>query len=240
MTSSLPSSSAWFLGLLAIMVTTTSMVAADSSDSSCTLNCPADAPCQLGEADFSSHEISLEHGSNHGMHCACPYGWTGILCDHRYETCDNSHRCYHGGECISGSTDNFGNDQLFCDCTKAVAADGTQYVGKYCETPFEKICDHTGEHFCVNSGDCNPNYPYVSTRKKRLSIVIKSLQKYLTFSFVICALLEPWMPTLVSVLMVLKAFIVNSKRELCPTVLQIVRTTGFASSEFTILPKWIG
>jgi hypothetical protein len=126
----------------------------------CTLNCPSDAPCQLGEADFSAHVIDMET-SHGGMHCGCPYGWTGVLCDHKYEACDTSHRCYHGGECVPGIQDKYGNDQLFCDCTEAVASDGTRFVGKYCETPFEKVCDETGEHFCVNGGDCNPDYPYV-------------------------------------------------------------------------------
>jgi len=67
--------------------------------------------------------------------------------------------CYHGGQCVPGLSDKYGNDQLFCDCTSAIASDGTQYVGKYCETPFEQLCDQSGDTFCVNGGECNPSYP---------------------------------------------------------------------------------
>ena len=128
----------------------------------CTLACPIDAPCVSAQADFSHHSITLEHGT--GMHCSCPAGWTGLLCDHKYESCDSegNHACYHGGECIAGLHDKYGNDQLFCDCTKAIdGVTGQKYVGKYCETPFDKVCSSSeGEDiFCVNGGDCNPDYP---------------------------------------------------------------------------------
>ena len=55
-------------------------------------------------------------------------GWTGILCDQKYETCtnQNGHECYNGGECILGLQDKYGNEQLFCDCSNAKG-----YVGKY-------------------------------------------------------------------------------------------------------------
>ena len=82
-------------------------------------------------------------------------GWTGILCDQKYETCTNQkgHECYNGGECILGLEDKFGNDQLFCDCTKARG-----FVGKYCETPFVQRCAED-EVACVNGSSCNPEYP---------------------------------------------------------------------------------
>ena len=94
-------------------------------------------------------------------------GWTGVYCDHKYETCDNQegHTCYHGGECIPGLEDKYGNEQLFCDCTKARGPDGERYVGKYCEVPFEQACNNPEEEdddellFCVNGGTCNPEYP---------------------------------------------------------------------------------
>jgi hypothetical protein len=133
----------------------------------CTLDCPVDAPCTVGSADFTKHNLALGLTSDGTMHCACPFGWTGLLCDHKYESCTETddHACYHGGSCIPGLSDRYGNDQLFCDCTDAVASDGTHYVGKYCETPFDQICDHSHDDdglFCVNGGECNPNYEYVS------------------------------------------------------------------------------
>jgi hypothetical protein len=101
-----------------------------------------------------SHYIFLTHT-----------GWTGLFCDKRFETCDNQagHTCYHGGECIPGLEDKYGNEQLFCDCTNARGSDGTKYVGKYCESPFEQVCNPGASDdeliFCVNGGECNPNFP---------------------------------------------------------------------------------
>eukprot|EP00934_Nitzschia_sp_Nitz4_P001059 Nitzschia sp. Nitz4//scaffold165_size50357//21867//26251//NITZ4_007022-RA/size50357-exonerate_est2genome-gene-0.36-mRNA-1//-1//CDS//3329538135//1059//frame0 len=125
----------------------------------CTLECPLDAPCTFGAAEYS-HQNELNLATEEfGMHCQCPVGWTGVYCDHRYESCSESQDCYHGGQCIHGSLDAFGNQQLVCDCTDAVASDGTRYVGKYCETPFEKSCSYDDDLlFCVNGGDCNPNF----------------------------------------------------------------------------------
>ena len=82
-------------------------------------------------------------------------GWTGILCDKKYEICTNQkgHECYNGGECILGLEDKYGNEQLFCDCSKARG-----FVGKYCETPFVQRCGED-EVACVNGGACNPEYP---------------------------------------------------------------------------------
>ena len=89
--------------------------------------------------------------------------WTGVQCTHKFDTCDDQHQCYHGGKCIPGLKDIFGNTQLFCDCSEAYGNDGTRYGGKYCETPFLNSCginDSNGkEMFCINGGDCNPNYP---------------------------------------------------------------------------------
>lgn len=133
----------------------------DRSVQECTLECPIDAPCTFGEALFQHQNAIHLETSVQNMHCACPPGWTGILCDHKYESCSNNHDCFHGGECLEGEVrDAFGNQQLLCDCTSAKTTDGFRYVGKYCETPFEKSCSTENEDlFCVNGGDCNPNYP---------------------------------------------------------------------------------
>lgn len=122
----------------------------------CTLDCPTDAPCTFGETPFASPNEPAENG----MHCACPPGWTGVYCDHKYESCSDSHDCYHGGECLGNElVDSFGNPQLVCDCSNAKTADGVSYVGKYCEIPFEMSCSpDNDELFCVNGADCNPNY----------------------------------------------------------------------------------
>ena len=157
--------------LLLLLLFTTATVRA-ASGGACTLECPVDAPCTVGQAQFThSNDVVQLATSVQGMHCACPPGWTGVLCDHRYESCNaGSHDCFHGGRCVSGDAsmvDAFGNPQLLCDCSNAQTTDttnngggsGIQYVGKYCETPFEKACSASDNSlFCVNGADCNPNY----------------------------------------------------------------------------------
>ncbi|KAG7356933.1 EGF-like domain containing protein [Nitzschia inconspicua] len=148
--------------------TTTNGVIRNKRDA-CTLNCPATAPCRFGAADFSGHVMELGETVHNGMHCDCPMGWTGLFCDKRFEACDNQagHTCYHGGKCVPGLEDKYGNEQLFCDCSEARGIDGTKYVGKYCETPFEQICNPGASDddliFCVNGGECNPNFPETSS-----------------------------------------------------------------------------
>ena len=142
----------------------------------CTLNCPWDAPCVM----------SGEAGQPQKQHCACPPGWTGLLCQTKYESCsirgNNEDRCFHGGKCIEEAFDDFGNPQLMCDCSTAMSTlienEGgsgssgtkqtvTKYVGKYCEHALEQQCDTQNvDRFCVNGGDCNPNVEYVSTSRR--------------------------------------------------------------------------
>ncbi len=40
----------------------------------CTLNCPDDAPCRIGRADFSDRVVELGETHINGMHCDCPVG----------------------------------------------------------------------------------------------------------------------------------------------------------------------
>ena len=150
--------------------------------STCDLSCDhPDAVCVQGSATFDSHPVPQDalfsfHASQdvNGMHCSCPTGWTGVTCDTVFETCDytssssssssssatGSHKCYHGGKCVPGLLDDFGNDQLFCNCENAIDSQGNQYAGKYCEHKATTFCDSDDDsHFCLNEGDCNPNYP---------------------------------------------------------------------------------
>lgn len=161
-----------YLSLLAFGVTinyevqSSYLQSTDKRNNICDLGCPRNAPCRFGKADFSGRKDFLKTETDrNGMHCDCPIGWTGILCDKKYESCtnQNGHECYNGGECILGLQDKYGNEQLFCDCSNA---DG--YVGKYCETPLEQKCwtnhNEDGYSFCVNGGECNPSFPESSSR----------------------------------------------------------------------------
>eukprot|EP00538_Stauroneis_constricta_P012494 CAMPEP_0119559076 /NCGR_PEP_ID=MMETSP1352-20130426/11797_1 /TAXON_ID=265584 /ORGANISM="Stauroneis constricta, Strain CCMP1120" /LENGTH=1231 /DNA_ID=CAMNT_0007606639 /DNA_START=288 /DNA_END=3983 /DNA_ORIENTATION=- len=143
-----------------------SWVTTVTANDECTLECPLDAPCTFGDGtalDDHSHadgKLSLD-----GMHCDCPYGWTGIQCDHKYETCSlkekGEHHCHHGGKCVSGFIDRYGNEQPYCDCRDAVTHGGTRFTGKYCETEVVATCSDTNpHHFCVHGGECNMNYEF--------------------------------------------------------------------------------
>jgi len=136
----------------------------------CTLDCPSFAPCTIGKANFADHTVvELGTDNENNMHCQCPIGLTGLYCDVVYESCDNQpgHTCYHGGSCVPGLEDKYGNEQLFCDCSSA-EKDGVEYVGKFCETKKTHICntgaDEDDQVFCVNGGECNPSYPNTSSQ----------------------------------------------------------------------------
>lgn len=140
------------------------VAATDSTD--CNLECKNDTPCVEGPADFSDHP-TLTNGDTFsfhqeterdGMHCSCPHGWTGLLCDRKYESCDGTHTCYHGGRCIPGLQDVFGNEQLFCDCSSTEDDMGNSYVGKFCEHQSVTTCPNS-DNFCVNEGTCNLAFP---------------------------------------------------------------------------------
>jgi hypothetical protein len=49
----------------------------ENSNKSCDLECPRNAPCRFGNADFSGRMDALTAGTEthrNGMHCDCPIG----------------------------------------------------------------------------------------------------------------------------------------------------------------------
>eukprot|EP00543_Licmophora_paradoxa_P004740 CAMPEP_0202454642 /NCGR_PEP_ID=MMETSP1360-20130828/12321_1 /ASSEMBLY_ACC=CAM_ASM_000848 /TAXON_ID=515479 /ORGANISM="Licmophora paradoxa, Strain CCMP2313" /LENGTH=106 /DNA_ID=CAMNT_0049074001 /DNA_START=116 /DNA_END=433 /DNA_ORIENTATION=- len=105
-----------------------------ADDSQCTLQCMNDSICMKGTTDFSDHPtkdgVPLEfhvNGDKDGYHCSCPHGFTGLKCGRKYANCnDGVHKCYHGGKCLEGLEDIYGNDQLYCDCSEAQDDNGMQ------------------------------------------------------------------------------------------------------------------
>jgi hypothetical protein len=173
-----------FLALVVILSTVSRNANAQSNNSnkkSCDLDCPSFAPCVFGYADFSERKVDVvkqlggtaTHQS--GMHCDCPIGWTGLFCDIKYDSCTSNnqarHECYNGAECMIGLEDQYGNEQLFCNCDKV-----NGYVGKYCETlirdddPFIPSQDDDNDPFVSQNDDDNDpfipqnddNDPFVS------------------------------------------------------------------------------
>jgi hypothetical protein len=145
----------------------------------------------MGEADYSSsmHPIDALDGTStdfgdktsvDGMHCTCPSGFTGVLCDVEFESCNqDTHPCYNNGKCVpglvtnnatTGSTGSSGSGssssssssepQLYsCNCADAIV-NGIPHVGKYCEHAANEFCDDAKTIFCIH-GTCNRDYPYV-------------------------------------------------------------------------------
>ena len=150
-------------------------IRADDGDLFCPFPCFHGSQCAWGAADFSDHphpngeplDIHVED-SRLGKHCECTEGFTGLRCAKKYKSCnDGQHFCYHGGECISGLEDQFGNEQLFCDCTNAVDEHGVRFIGKYCEVPTEQPCNLDRSVFCVNGGYCKDDFEDATHRPCR-------------------------------------------------------------------------
>jgi hypothetical protein len=158
----------WYSAVLAALATLClqSSVRAQTSSylatvSGCPLDCQGDAVCIQGETDFGilvaiEDQVPwMQDHDSRGFYCQCPSGRTGILCEREYETCgDGSHFCFHGGKCVSGLKDEFGNGQHYCDCGDA-EHDGKNYAGKFCEAEAGDVCGTTVESglvFCTNGG----------------------------------------------------------------------------------------
>jgi hypothetical protein len=151
------------LAAAAALSSTTTLVSAQNCNLDCGVN-----DCVEGSALFEDHfrdpdgsTFDFHKTTNvNDEHCACPPGSTGVLCETIYQSCSiGNHKCYHGGKCEDGLVDVFGNDQLFCDCEDATDDEGNQYAGKYCEHKATTFCSDDDSHFCLNEGDCNPDYP---------------------------------------------------------------------------------
>jgi hypothetical protein len=112
----------------------------------CTDNliCNHEAACVKGVANFTVH-MGMPNNTDlqefidttppdflavsqiDNQHCFCPMGWTGVTCEVKFESCDQTHPCFHGGQCILGLNDRYGNEQLFCNCDNAVDQEGNKY-----------------------------------------------------------------------------------------------------------------
>ncbi|KAL7578439.1 hypothetical protein ACA910_012830 [Epithemia clementina (nom. ined.)] len=174
-------------------------VAATVAETECgLLTCQHGATCEDGPPNFDDHQ--LEDGSflyihqqqpeGADYHCECPARYTGAQCDIPYQKCGDKHKCYFGGECLTGLEDVLEPDELFCDCSMAEDSEGGRHVGKYCEhllsgeldtwpASFQSVLDpsvpvredgkykchidgRTEDYSCLFDSKCNPDYPLVS------------------------------------------------------------------------------
>ena len=154
-----------------------------------------DAPCLSGRYDVSDHAMYDPDGNESyqspmGIHCACPHGWTGQLCNIPFETCSGSHKCYHGGQCVPDAYDVYGNEQLRCDCYNVMdPATGDPCVGDFSEHRVPNFCHYNAqgvadgsdkENFCTFGESLRSQVPLrkqhalsVSTRPHRRALRVR-------------------------------------------------------------------
>jgi hypothetical protein len=116
----------------------------------CVLNTAAD-PSLGFDGVWASHDI--------GMHCQCPKGFTGTLCEHKVEVCGNlDHVCLHGSKCKQDADGSYG-----CECSSSWTKE-SRFAGKFCQHHHTDVCTPSGvpeysdgmalPAFCVNDGVC--------------------------------------------------------------------------------------
>lgn len=120
------------------------------------LPCENGSTCKMGKADFGYHGTLnlpfLNKTAEEYMHCVCPEGFTGVLCEHHVQTCgDNEHACFNGATCVKKK-----DEQYSCDCM--TTHNTNAYAGHMCEHAATSFCEYgvaVSKHsFCVNGGTC--------------------------------------------------------------------------------------
>lgn len=141
-----------------------------SDEQRCGLDCKNGSFCAVGGQETDGHPVDPSTGGpleyhetldKDGWHCECLSGFTGLECEHSYETCNNGrHVCYNGGSCILPEAV-LEDDKLYCDCRTAGVDPldpSKRYAGKFCEKLVDisvEDCDRTS---CHNDGSCKADY----------------------------------------------------------------------------------
>jgi len=119
----------------------------------CSLACENNGHCFFGETPETSPYDSFDISSPSlisGMHCKCPSGYAGFLCETAIEVCGNfEHHCKNSGKCV------IEGNEYTCDCDND--STDTSYAGVNCENPATSFCIGPGaskEFFCTNEGVC--------------------------------------------------------------------------------------
>jgi len=136
--------------------------------SECTLSCRNGGKCIFGIKDYGDHEDMEESSisgnpnfAKHegGMHCVCPDGYTGLICQIPAEKCGNELYCYNGAEC-NRAVNSDGTSRSFCNCATAASNNNDKsFAGMGCQHQSGVFCDPNAsmrkdQAFCVNGGTC--------------------------------------------------------------------------------------
>jgi hypothetical protein len=126
----------------------------EMDDTKCDLKCQNGGVCKVGvkengvlegiaQNSVPSLNLTDDSGSSF-MHCVCPDGYYGNLCESLVDVCgNNEHMCLHGGKCIRND-----QDEHACDCTteETEKVPSVIYAGKACEhtVPRNNVCSDEG------------------------------------------------------------------------------------------------
>ena len=107
------------------------------------------------------YNASNAHNNLDHMHCSCPTGYDGELCEYQREPCGEDSYCFHGGKCVERQVDG-GMLVHHCDCSAASTdTEADAYAGRFCQFKATSYCTRNvdlNEHlFCVNGGTCREN-----------------------------------------------------------------------------------
>jgi len=120
----------------------------------CTLGCENDGVCHFGDGPentiYDSFNLTVPD-VRLGMHCLCPTGYAGYLCENEINLCgDFEHHCQNKGQCAREG------EEYTCDCNTEDSSDAS-YAGVHCENRATTYCVGPGaskEFFCTNEGEC--------------------------------------------------------------------------------------
>jgi len=150
------------------------------AEDDCSLQCYHGGVCKKGSADYgiltstSPNDVIplMNLTSVKGEFCQCEEGWTGILCEFKYEICweipdddevmQSGFACFHGSQCVNESGDIDDQSAWSCDCSTATVegskSDAGMFAGEHCQHIATDACIEEGNEdmigFCVNGGTC--------------------------------------------------------------------------------------
>mmetsp|Transcript_24754 Transcript_24754/g.72492 ORF Transcript_24754/g.72492 Transcript_24754/m.72492 type:complete len:481 (-) Transcript_24754:624-2066(-) len=139
-------------------------VAEQFNPKQCQLKCRNNGKCKFGLKDYGMHDKKndasatfTEETHSNGMHCVCPDGFTGLICQIPAKKCGNRLWCYNGAECAKTTLDD-GTTKKYCDCAPA-ATNSESYAGLACQHQSGVFCNpdegnRKDMSFCVNGGTC--------------------------------------------------------------------------------------
>jgi hypothetical protein len=144
----------------------------------CSLTCLNGGVCRKGAKEDMASTLLANAGGTGGSsspsvfsedfdHCACPDGYAGLVCEHRYDVCGNrEHFCLHGSKCTQADVGEVATSPPLwtCECEEPFRPDG-KYVGQFCQHHHSMLCTTedtdksvynpaTSVAFCVNDGVC--------------------------------------------------------------------------------------